>query len=96
MEKSKDELKQMVFETLLESKKPLMAKKIAFNIYRKYDGYKMSRFVVRDILWKDMKGQFEYDDINYTYNIKNPKRVVGNAIKNKKDIFYKNSYYTIF
>lgn len=59
----------MVFETLLESKKPLMAKKIAFNIYRKY-GYKMSRFAVREILWKEMKGQFEYDNVNYTYTIK--------------------------
>ena len=70
MEKSKDELKQMVFETLLESKKPLMAKKIAFNIYRKYDGYKMSRFMVRDILWKQMRDNIDYDNINYTYTLK--------------------------
>ena len=60
----------MVFETLLESKKPLMAKKIAFNIYRKYDGYKMSRFMVRDILWKQMRDNIDYDNINYTYTLK--------------------------
>jgi len=70
MEKNIEEQKEMVFETLLESNKPLMAKKIAFNIKQKYDGYKMSRFVVRDILWKGLKGQFDYDSINYTYNLK--------------------------
>ncbi|MEP0733058.1 MAG: hypothetical protein ABJC50_09460, partial [Nonlabens ulvanivorans] len=70
MEKTIEEQKQMVYETLLESKKPLMAKRIAYNIYRKYDGYRMSRFVVRDILWKEMKGQFEYDKNDYTYIIK--------------------------
>lgn len=70
MEKSKDELKKMVFETLLNSKKPLMAKRIAKIIYQKYDGYLMSRFMVRDLLRKEMKGQFEYDILNYTYTIK--------------------------
>jgi len=69
LEKSLGELKTMVFEILLESKKPLMAKKIAFKIYRKYNGYRMSRFMVRDILWKEMKGQFKYDNVNYTYSI---------------------------
>jgi hypothetical protein len=70
MEKTVEEQKQMVFETLLESKKPLMAKKIAYNIYRKYDGYRMSRFLVRDILWKEMKGEFKYDKNDYTYIIR--------------------------
>ncbi|MEP2688864.1 hypothetical protein [Maribacter dokdonensis] len=70
MEKSTDELKKMVFETLLESKKPLMAKKIAYNIYRKYDGYKMSRFMVRDIIWKQMRDNIDYDNLNYTYTLK--------------------------
>ena len=60
----------MVFETLLESKKPLIAKKIAKNIFRKYDGYRMSRFMVRDILWKQLKDNIDYDDVNYTYILK--------------------------
>ena len=64
-----ENLKQMVYNTLLESKKPLMAKKIAYNIYQKYNGFKMSRFVVRDVLWKELTGQFEYDNVNYTYKI---------------------------
>jgi hypothetical protein len=70
LEESLGELKTMVFEILLESKKPLMAKKIAFNIYRKYDGYRMSRFMVRDILWKELKNEIEYDNVNYTYSVK--------------------------
>ena len=95
MEKIIEEQKQMVYETLLESKKPLMAKKIAYNIFRKYDGYRMSRFVVRDILWKEMKGEFEYDKDNYTYLLKKKqsnklKDESSNNKKLKKENLYQN------
>lgn len=67
MEQSEISPKEMVITVLRESKKPLMAKKIAYNIYKKYNGYRLSRFRVRDILWKEMKGLYEYDEENYTY-----------------------------
>lgn len=63
--------KDMVISILKGSKTPLMAKKIARNIYKKYDGFMMSRFMVRDILWKKLKGQFVYDNVNYTYWMEN-------------------------
>lgn len=95
MEKTIEEQKQMVYETLLESKKPLMAKKIAKNIFRKFDGYRMSRFVVRDILWKRMEGEFEYDEYNYTYLLKKkqsnkPKDESSNNKKLDKENVYQN------
>lgn len=65
-----EEQKRMVREILKGSKKPLMAKRIAQLIYRKYSGYRMSRFIVRDILWKEMKGEFDYDRENYTYKLR--------------------------
>lgn len=65
-----DEQKRMVYEILEQSKKPIMAKKIAKLIYRKFDGYRMSRFIVRDIIWKEMKGEFIYSRENYTYQLK--------------------------
>ena len=95
MEKTIEEQKQMVYETLLESKKPLMAKKIAYNIFRKYDGHRMSRFAVRDVLWKEMKGEFEYDKYNYTYLLKKKqsnklKNESSNNKKLKKENLYQN------
>lgn len=65
--------KEMILTTLEQSKKPLMAKKIAFNIYRKFEGYRMSRFVVRDILWKELKDQIDYNPDDYTYTLKDKK-----------------------
>jgi hypothetical protein len=96
MEKTIEEQKQMVFETLKESKKPLMAKKIANNIYRKYNGYRMSRFMVRDILWKEMKGEFEYDKNDYTYIIKKSPSIktidlFTEAIKPEKESLYQKT-----
>ena len=106
MEKSKDELVQMVYQVLLESKNPLMAKKIAYNIYKKFDGYRMSRFAVRDILRKDMKGQFEYNNINYTYSINSYEQIQRKQQKseevpleiikkNTKDVFKNRDEYNL-
>lgn len=67
MEESIIHSKKMVFETLMETRKPLMAKKIAANIRHKYGGYRISKFFIRDIIWKELKGMVEYDDVNYTY-----------------------------
>lgn len=71
MEENIQNQRKMIREVLKESKTPLMAKRIAQLIYRKFDGYRMSRFIVRDILWKKMRGDFEYDRDNYTYKLKN-------------------------
>lgn len=80
----------MVYEILLESKKPLMAKRIAYNIYQKYNGYRMSRFIVRDIIWKQMKDDVEYDSVNYTYAIKK-----SSKNNEKKQNRINNSYRSI-
>lgn len=69
MEENIKNQKKMIREVLKESKTPLMAKRIAQLIYRKFDGYRMSRFVVRDILWKYMKEEIDYDKLNYTYSL---------------------------
>ena len=93
MEDFINDQKNMVREVLKESKTPLMAKKIAQLIYRKFDGYRMSRFVVRDILWKEMKGEFEYNKNDYTYSLKKnaiikPIGLFTEAIKPKKESLY--------
>ena len=93
MEKTIEEQKQMVYETLLESEKPLMAKRIAYNIYRKYNGYRMSRFVVRDLLWKEMKGQFEYDKDDYTYIIKKRSNIKSTNLNTETQKPEKESLY---
>lgn len=86
MEQSVEQLKAMVYETLLESKKPIKSKTIALNIRSKYDGFKMSRFMLRDILWKEMKGLFEYDNQNYTFWIDSEQLKINEGVSdsNKK------------
>lgn len=62
--------KEMIVQVLNESLTPLMAKKIAYNIFQKYNDYKMSRFRVREVLWKEIRNEIDYDTVNYTYSLK--------------------------
>ena len=54
-----------------ENKKPLQAKTIAKFIYDRFNGYKLSRYTVRDILWdkNGLKNLVMYDKEDYTYSL---------------------------
>ena len=54
-----------------ENKKPLQAKTIAKFIYDRFNGYKLSRYTVRDILWdkNGLKNLVIYDKEDYAYSL---------------------------
>lgn len=62
---------KMILEILKKSKTPLMAKNISFLLYQSYNGYKLHRKSVRDILWNELKSKIKYDKNNFTYELKN-------------------------
>ena len=62
---------EMILKILEDEGKPLMAKHISKLIYKKFNGYKIHRSIVRNHLWdKKFLGPIvNYDKENYTYEL---------------------------
>ena len=80
---------EMILKVLEKASSPLKARTISKNIYTDFNGYKISRFKVRDHLWdpKTLKNLIAYDNENYTYSLQKNIDTQKNLVVNDDCVF---------
>lgn len=81
--------KEMILSILENSKVPLKAKFISKSIYEKFNGYKIGRYKVRDILWDNegLKPLVFYCKEDYTYTLKTNIKWIKDKINSEYEGF---------
>ena len=80
---------EKILKVMEEGKMPLKARTISKLIYEKFDGYKMSRFDVRKILWdkNGLKNLVEYNNEDFTYSLQTNLETLRKAAVNDDFVF---------
>tara|TARA_Y100000590_G_scaffold257307_1_gene288977 strand:- start:3719 stop:4198 length:480 start_codon:yes stop_codon:yes gene_type:complete len=81
--------KDMILKVMESEGVPLQAKTIAKKIYDKFNGYKLSRYNVRNHLWdkKSLASLIIYNKNDYTYSLKGNTKLLKDLIFSKKNAF---------
>ena len=81
--------KDMILKVMESAGVPLQAKAIAKLIYTKFNGYRLSRFKVRDHMWdkKSLRPLIIYKKEDYTYSLKGNTKLLKDLIFSKKNTF---------
>ena len=80
---------EKVIKIMEEDKIPLKARTISKLIYERFNGYKMSRFAVKKILWdkNGLKNLVRYNKEDYTYSLQSNIETLRKAAINDDFVF---------
>jgi hypothetical protein len=86
---------EMILKVLNNSKKPLMSKDIVKHVYHMFDGFKIEKKIINDILWNELKDEVYYNRENYTYWLKHQNQVIIEVDKDPSESKILNDIFEI-